>query len=161
MNKIILFSIIFMQLTACKTTSIMNVSNNITTHAIRLKPGDDVREKLESYILQNKIGAAWLVTCAGSLTTYNIRLANMEKGSVETGHFEIVSLTGTLSKNGSHMHISVSDSMGKTTGGHLLKGCIVYTTAEIIIQSTKDLNFKREKDGSTPWEELQIEKLNK
>ena len=58
------------------------------------------------------------------------------------------------------MHINISDSTGKTIGRHLLKGCIVYTTAEIIIQSTTELNFKREKDGSTPWEELQIEKIN-
>ena len=136
----------------------MNTSNNITSHAIRLKPCDDVREKIENYILQNNINAGWLVTCAGSLTDYNIRFANQEKGSTGKGHFEIVSLTGTTSKNGSHLHISISDSIGKTIGGHLLKGCIVYTTAEIIIQSTTDLNFKRVKDGSTPWDELLIEK---
>jgi len=29
----------------------MNTSNNITSHAKRLKPGDDVREKIENYIL--------------------------------------------------------------------------------------------------------------
>ena len=154
-----LFFLLITQFSACKTTSIMNVSNNITSHAIRLKPEDDVREQLEKYIVQNNINAAWLVTCAGSLTTYNIRMANMENGSMGKGHFEIVGLTGTLSKNGSHMHISVSDSNGKTIGGHLLKGCIVYTTAEIILQSTTDLNFKREKDGTTAWEELQIEKV--
>ena len=38
------------------------------------------------------------------------------------------------------------------------EGCIIYTTAEIVIQSTDQLVFKREKDGSTPWEELQVEK---
>ena len=137
----------------------MNTSNSITSHAIRLKPGDDLREKIENYILQNNINAGWVVTCAGSLTDYNIRFANQEKGSTGKGHFEIVSLTGTTSKNGSHLHIGISDSIGKTIGGHLLKGCIVYTTAEIIIQSASDLNFKREKDGSTPWDELQIEKI--
>ena len=137
----------------------MNTSNSITSHAIRLKPGDDLREKIENYILQNDINAGWVVTCAGSLTDYNIRFANQEKGSTGKGHFEIVSLTGTTSKNGSHLHISISESIGKTIGGHLLKGCIVYTTAEIIIQSASDLNFKREKDGSTPWDELQIEKI--
>ena len=126
---------------------------------MRLKPGDDVREKLENYVLQNNIKAGWLVTCAGSLTAYNIRFANQEKGNTGQGHFEIVSLTGTLSKNGSHLHISISDSTGKTIGGHLLNGCIVYTTAEIILQSTNELTFIRENDGTTPWEELQIEKL--
>lgn len=158
MNKIILLLCLIIFINACKTTTKMNTSNNITSHAIRLKPGDDVREKIENYILQNNINAGWLVTCAGSLTDYNIKFANQEKGSTGKGHFEIVSLTGTTSKNGSHLHISISDSIVKTIGGHLLKGCIVYTTAEIIIQSTTDLNFKREKDGSTPWDELLIEK---
>lgn len=147
------------QLLACKTTEKMNSSNNTVSHAIRLKPGDDLREKIETYVVQNNINAGWLVTCAGSLTTYNIRFANQEKGATNNGHFEIVSLTGTLSTNGNHIHISVSDSTGKTIGGHLLKGCIVYTTAEIIMQSTNSLKFQREKDGSTPWEELQIEKI--
>lgn len=147
------------QLPACKTTEKINSSNNTISYAIRLKPGDDLREKIENYIAQNNINAGWLVTCAGSLTTYNIRFANQEKGTTDKGHFEIVSLSGTLSTNGSHMHISVSDSTGKTIGGHLLKGCIVYTTAEIVLQSTSTLQFKREKDGSTPWVELQIEQV--
>ncbi|MFY7900854.1 MAG: hypothetical protein ACOVNY_11770 [Chitinophagaceae bacterium] len=38
-----------------------------------------------------------------------------------------------------------------------MDNCIVYTTAEIIIEESKKHIFKREKDGSTPWEELQIE----
>ena len=159
MNKIILLLCLATQISACKTIQQMNTSNNTTSHAMRLKPGDDVREKLENYVIQNNIKAGWLVTCAGSLTAYNIRFANQEKGNTGQGHFEIVSLTGTLSKNGSHLHISISDSTGKTVGGHLLNGCLVYTTAEIILQSTNELTFIRENDGTTPWEELQIEKL--
>jgi predicted DNA-binding protein with PD1-like motif len=79
-------------------------------------------------------------------------------GSKGEGHFEIVSLTGTVSVNGSHLHISVSDSTGKTTSGHLLDSNIVYTTAEIILQEDSDFLFTRERDGTTPWEELQIKK---
>jgi len=78
------------------------------------------------------------------------------KGVPEGGHFEIVSLTGTVSINGSHLHISISDSTGETIGGHLMDGCIVYTTAEIVLLSSDNFEFKREKDGSTPWEELQV-----
>ena len=72
------------------------------------------------------------------------------------GHFEIVSLTGTVSVNGSHLHISISDSEGKTIGGHLLEGCKIYTTTEIFIGSTTAYEFKRVKDGTTEWEELQV-----
>jgi len=54
------------------------------------------------------------------------------------------------------LHISISDSTGKTIGGHLLEGCKIYTTAEIVIGSTIAYEFKRKKDGTTEWEELQV-----
>ncbi len=159
MKTLLLLFCITLTISSCKTTKTMTSNAPILVHAIRLKPGEDLRVQIEQYVQKNNIAAGWMVTCAGSLTNYNIRFANMENGSTGRGHFEIVSLTGTVSKNGNHIHISISDSSGKTIGGHLLKGCIVYTTAEIIIESTASLNFKREKDGSTPWEELQIEKV--
>lgn len=127
-------------------------------HAIRLKPGEDINERIRAIVAEHKITAGWIAAAVGSLTQYNIRFANQPGGNSSTGHFEIVSLTGTVSTNGSHLHISISDPTGKTTGGHLLDGNIVYTTAEIIIQETKEFVFTREKDGSTPWEELQIRK---
>ena len=127
------------------------------TYALRLKPGQDLKQSIQLFVNEKKLHAAWIVTCAGSLTNYSIRFANQQKAASDSGHFEIVGLTGTLSDNGSHLHISISDSTGKTIGGHLVEGCIVYTTAEIIIQSSDKLSFKREKDGTTPWEELQIE----
>lgn len=130
----------------------------IKTHPLRLKPGADLRKEITAFVEVNKIRAGWIASCAGSLTHYNIRFANQPEGSQGEGHFEIVSLTGTVSANGSHLHISVSDSTGKTIGGHLLDSNIVYTTAEIILQEDSSYLFTREKDGITPWEELQIKK---
>ena len=130
-------------------------------HAFRLKPGQDLKKEILQYVKEKQIKAGWIGTCVGSLTQYNIRYANQPEGNTGSGHFEIVSLTGTVSVNGSHIHISVSDSTGKTFGGHLLDGNIVYTTAEIVIQSSDDFIFKREKDGSTEWEELKVEEGNK
>jgi predicted DNA-binding protein with PD1-like motif len=128
------------------------------THAFRLKPGQDLKQSIDSFVKEKNIQAGWIATCVGSLTDYNIRFANQEKGYSDKGHFEIVSLVGTLSVNGSHMHLSISDSTGKTIGGHLLSGCKIYTTAEIVISESTDFIFTREKDGSTPWEELQVKK---
>lgn len=126
------------------------------SHAIRLLPGQDLREGIQKYITEHKIKAGWIITCVGSLTDYHIRFANASAGTKGNGHFEIISLTGTLSQNGSHIHISISDSTGKTIGGHLLEGCKVYTTAEIILNESSKYIFTRQKDGSTPWAELQI-----
>lgn len=126
-------------------------------YAFRLKPGQDLKSSIQQLVQDKQIKAGWIGTCVGSLTQYTIRFANQPNGSSDSGHFEIVSLTGTVSVNGSHLHISVSDSTGKTIGGHLMEGCKIYTTAEIVIHSSDDFIFKREKDGTTPWEELQVE----
>jgi uncharacterized protein len=130
------------------------------TYAFRLKPGNDLKKEIETYAKENNIQAGWISCGVGSLTDYNIRFANQPEGSKDSGHFEIVSLIGTVSVNGSHIHVSVSDGTGKTIGGHLLDGNLIYTTAEIVIQESDDFVFTREKDGSTPWEELQVKKKN-
>jgi uncharacterized protein len=129
-------------------------------HAFRLLPGADLKKAIQSEVEQNKMTAGWIVTCVGSLTQYNIRFANQDQGRKEKGYFEIVSLAGTLSINGSHVHISVSDGEGKTVGGHLLDENFIYTTAEIVIGYEERMEFYRENDGSTPWPELQIRPLN-
>ena len=128
----------------------------VKMHAFRLKPGQDLRKEIAVYVQQHKIEAGWIVTCVGSVTQYNLRFANQPGGKKANGHFEIVSLVGTVSINGSHLHLSVSDSTGYTTGGHLLDENIVYTTAEIVIGEGSQLVFTREKDGTTEWEELQV-----
>ena len=130
--------------------------DNNKVYIFRLNPGEDLRKSIEAFVKEKNIIAGWINTCVGSLTDYTIRFANQQEGNNGSGHFEIVSLTGTVSVSGSHLHISISDSNGKTIGGHLLDGCKIYTTAEIVIGSTTAYEFKRVKDGTTEWEELQV-----
>jgi len=130
--------------------------DNYKVYVFRLKPSEDLRKSIEAIVKEKNIEAGWINTCVGSLTDYAIRFANQQEGVRGSGHFEIVSLTGTVSVNGSHLHICISDSTGKTIGGHLLEGCKIYTTAEIVIGSTMSYEFKRRKDGTTEWEELQV-----
>ena len=156
------FSIIFTFLViallsfGCRVKTRSN--ENLQSFAFRLKPGEDLQEGIASYCNQNNIKAGWVSTCVGSLTNYNIRFANQPSTSSGTGHFEIVSLTGTISDNGMHMHLSISDSLGKTIGGHLMPGCKIYTTAEIVLLSTDKYKFTRENDGTTPWDEFQVKR---
>jgi uncharacterized protein len=127
-------------------------------HPLRLRPGADLKGEIEAYVKREQIEAGWISTCVGSLTVLQVRYANLPAADTLQVHLEIVSLTGTVSVNGSHLHISVSDSTGKTIGGHLMDGSKVYTTAEIVIGESLRHRFTREEDGSTPWKELQIRK---
>lgn len=72
--------------------------------------------------------------------------------------FEIVSLVGTLSQDGVHLHISLSNKNGDTIGGHLKGGCSIYTTAEIVIGELNNTKFSREFDKQTEFKELVISK---
>ena len=130
----------------------------VTTHAFRLLPGQDLKKEIECFASTHHLEAGWVASCVGSLTEYHIRFANEKDGSRGSGHFEILGVTGTLSINGSHLHICISDQKGKAMGGHLLEGNKVYTTAEIILQQTDDFVFTRETDPFTQWKVLQIKK---
>lgn len=107
---------------------------------------------------EHQLSAAGVVTCVGSLTEVTIRYANREEATKLTGHFEIVSLVGTLEPGGGHLHISVSDGEGQTLSGHLLPGSAVYTTAEIVLVALDDLRFTRKPDPVTTYEELSVER---
>lgn len=121
----------------------------------RLTKGSDLKKKIESYAINNKISG--VILCAvGCLSKLTIRLADGESILEKEGMFEIVSITGTLSEDGVHIHISVSDELGNTIGGHLKDGCIVNTTAEIVLNIFDNIKIKREYDESTGYDELII-----
>jgi uncharacterized protein len=129
--------------------------------ALRLKPQQDLRAELEAFVQRQAIEAACVITCVGSLTRATLRLANQSEMSVYQGKFEIVSLTGVMSRWGSHYHIAIADSMGTTIGGHLMNDSLIYTTAEVIIGILPQLSFKRELDQATGYRELSIYALTK
>lgn len=135
----------------------MPTSHPFTPLPIRLHPGQDILVELERVAQENGIEAACVLTCVGSLTVANLRFANQEQAVELTGHFEIVSLTGVLSRHGSHFHIAISDKHGTTTGAHLLEGSQVYTTAEIILGVFPEYRFLRTHDPETGYPELDIQ----
>lgn len=126
------------------------------THALRLRNGNDLKQSLDQLALEHGWSAACVQCCVGSLTKAVIRYANQEEAAVLEGHFEILSLNGTLSRDGSHLHICIADEQGNTIGGHLKEGSTVYTTAEIVLSILDAHTFRREIDLTTGYLELSI-----
>ncbi len=124
--------------------------------AIRLKPNTDLRESLKIFINSNNIKAGFILTAVGGLKQAKIRFADQTTSKVFNDKFEIVSLVGTLSTSGIHLHIAISDRDGKTIGGHLNDGCIIYTTSEIVIGESENFTFIRTTDEQTGFKELEI-----
>lgn len=128
-------------------------------HALRLQPQQDLKKELLAWAKTHNIKAAAVLTCVGSLTQFNIRLAKADTATLQKGFFEIVSLVGTVSNSGAHFHISVADSSGGVVGGHLLDENTIYTTAEIVLVELPELSFERRPDPQTGYVELQIDRL--
>jgi len=127
-------------------------------YTFRLKSGQDLFEAIESFLKEKNIKAGCVLCGVGSLTHFTLRFANQETHSEGDGHFEIVSIMGTVSIHGSHMHLSISDEQGKTMGGHLVSGCIIYTTAEVVIAAFDNVVYKREFAEDSGYDELVIYK---
>ena len=127
-------------------------------YTFRLTPGQDLLDSIDAFVMQKQIEAGCVLSGVGSLTHVVLRFANREGYNEYDGFFEIVSVTGTVSIHGSHLHISISDGDGVTIGGHLVAGCKIYTTAEIVLASFPDAVYKREFAEDSGYDELKVYK---
>lgn len=125
-------------------------------YTFRLKSAQDLFDSIESFAREKNIEAGCVLSGIGSLTQFAVKLADREIPTEYEGHFEIVSLAGTVSIYGPHLHISVSDGDGKTIGGHLVSGCKIYTTAEIVLAVFPNVIYKREFAEDSGYEELVV-----
>lgn len=125
-------------------------------HTFRLPPGKDLFQSIQDFVDHQSIQAGCVLSGVGSLTHATLRLANQDGYAQYEGHFEIVAITGTVSVHGSHLHVAISDETGKTTGGHLVPGCLIYTTAEIVIADFPEVVYRREYTADSGYEELVV-----
>ncbi len=127
-------------------------------HALPLRiPVDaDLRQALAALPAQHGVEAAFVLQGIGSLTVARIRFAGAPDFTELRGDLEVVSLGGSLSPDGPHLHIAVSDAAGRVTGGHMGPGCVVRTTAEVLVALLPGHRFSREIDPATGYQELSV-----
>ena len=123
---------------------------------LRLQPDADLRRALEAWIGEQEEQAGCVISAVGSLSVAQLRLAGAAEATTIRGDLELISLSGTLSPDGAHLHIAVADSQGGLIGGHLSAGSLVRTTAELVIGLLPEWQFSRKLDLATGYAELQI-----
>jgi predicted DNA-binding protein with PD1-like motif len=145
------------------------VSGPIQAHAVRLLPGEDLVEAMEKAAAQamsrSQSESAFVLSVVGSLESVTLRMASACRKDETSSppneikqwdeRMEVVSLVGTFSPNGKHLHMSVSDAEGDVRGGHLISGR-VFTTLELILGTIENVVFDRIVDESTGYRELVV-----
>ena len=126
----------------------------------RLKPGEDLRGGIEQMVKEHNIQAGCILSIVGGIKNAKLRMAGStpEKQTMKEWDepFEIVSGTGTISPDGLHIHVSLSDAIGNVIGGHLRMGCVVAPTAEIVLLEFDDVQYTRTMDQETGFPELTV-----
>ena len=125
-------------------------------HCFRLKRGDDLYESIRRYAEDHHIAAGVVLSAVGCVYRWEVRDAsgiNIRSGEEDV---EIVSLMGTVAEGGCHLHVSFARENLSAFGGHLRPGCLVNTTAEIVLQELEGCSFTREPDPDTGYDELVI-----
>ena len=127
--------------------------------ATRLTRGEDLKERLKEICIENKINTAIILSGVGCLYKAKIRLAKAVDYLQSQEDYEIVSLTGTVSKGNVHVHIALSDEKGNVIGGHLEKGCLINTTCELVLGVLEDYESDRLYDENTGYDEIVFKKV--
>lgn len=128
------------------------------THAFRLHRGDDLLESLRAYASAHDVRAAAIVSGVGCVTRAVIRDASGATIHELSGRYEIVSMTGTVSCERTHLHIALAGEDMRVIGGHLCAGTMVNTTCEVVLLELPGVAFSKEFDPETGYNELKITK---
>ncbi len=133
---------------------IISAKGQTKYHCVRLHRGDDLLLSIEQLCAENNIKAGAVISGVGCISRGKIRDASGVTIREITEDCEIVSLNGTVSAQRCHLHIAFSKEDLSTIGGHLVEGCIINTTCELIIAELPDITYGVEEDPETGYDEL-------
>lgn len=124
----------------------------------RLHRGDDLLGSIRALAEEAAIEAGVVLSAVGCISCGVVRDASGVNLKTIDEPCEIVSLNGTVSRTRCHLHIALSKEDLSAVGGHLVEGCIINTTCELVIGVLDGWRFGMEQDSETGYDELVFEK---
>jgi predicted DNA-binding protein with PD1-like motif len=121
-----------------------------------LPPACDLRREIERAVSALPERSAFVLLAIGSLTQANLRFAAAESPTLLVEPLEVLSLAGSVTPQGAHLHASVSSADGRVLGGHLGYGCVVRTTAEVLLAVLPEWELSRAHDPISGYNELAV-----
>ncbi len=125
----------------------------------RLHRGDDLLKSIQALAKDQHIGAGVVLSAVGCISKGMVRDASGVTLRQIDAPCEIVSLNGTVSAIRCHLHIALSREDLSTVGGHLVEGCIINTTCELVIGVLDGWEIATEFDAETGYDELIFKEL--
>ncbi|MFN6340156.1 MAG: PCC domain-containing protein [Cyanobacteriota bacterium] len=99
---------------------------------LRLPPGSDLRRTLEAFAAE-RAASGFVLGVVGDLSRAAFQCPGQPEPTVLEGDLEIITLNGTFSPQGVHLHLSLSDGSCQVWGGHLELGSEVRKGAEVLL----------------------------
>ena len=124
----------------------------------RLHRGADLLRSIQALAREEHMSAGVVLSAVGCIQHGKVRDASGVTIREISDLCEIVSLNGTVSEKRCHLHIALSREDLSTVGGHLVEGCIINTTCELVIGVLEDWCIGTEFDEETGYDELIFER---
>ncbi|MCS5699372.1 DUF296 domain-containing protein [Cyanobium sp. FGCU-52] len=102
------------------------------SQALKLGPGSDLRRSLEQLAIEWN-ASGFVLGVVGNLSRAAFQCPGQAGPTVLEGDLEIITLQGTLSPQGVHLHLSLSDGACQVWGGHLEPGTLVLKGADLLV----------------------------
>lgn len=120
----------------------------------RLHRGEDLLIAIKNLAVSEKLDAAVVLSAVGCVSKFRVRDASGVTIQELEEDCEILSLNGTVSQKRTHLHIACSKKDLSTVGGHLVEGCIINTTCELVLAELRNISFEIEQDETTGYDEI-------
>lgn len=130
------------------------------TICVRLHRGDDLMNSIRQLAKTHHIQAGVVLSAVGCISRGRLRDASGVNIQEISGHCEIVSLNGTVSQVRCHLHLALSKEDLSTIGGHLVEGCIINTTCELVVGVLDGWELGLEFDAETGYNEVIFKKVD-
>ena len=99
---------------------------------LKLTPGSDLRLSLEELARTQHL-SGFVLGVVGNLSRAAFQCPGQPQPTVLEGDLEVITLNGTLSPEGVHLHLSLSDGACQVWGGHLEPGTLVQKGVDLLV----------------------------
>ena len=122
---------------------------------LKLAPGSDLRLSLEAMAQRDGI-SGFVLGVVGNLTKASFQCPGQAEPTVLEGDLEVITLNGTFSPEGVHLHLSLSDGACQVWGGHLEPGTIVQKGVDLLIGVLEQREGRPARQTAAPRIEIAV-----